>query len=404
MRFTHFWNQASNERIAQMLVRARELDRTRLRELAQDAGLELTGVSTAEPFGPELENVLVERIRDGRLNGLPWFTEERARFSVDPRNLHPTARSIVSVGVPYWNPAIQHPDDGVLRGRISRYAWGRDYHKTLKQRLRQLHGLIERETGRDVEARHLVDTARIVDRAAAARSGLGWYGKNTMILVPRHGSWVMLGELVLDVDIQPDIPLQPKCGRCTRCLDVCPTGALVDEYVLDTPKCISFLTIELRGSIPRDIRSKMRDWVFGCDMCQDICPYTGAAKPQQEPSFLPRSIDHAYPSLHWLLRMDEAEFRREFSGTAVMRAKWQGMARNAAVAIGNIGSDEDLTVLEETVATHPVPEVRGHAAWAMATINLAIAVDPLKRLRDRESAPEVIDEIDAAIGEYRETG
>lgn len=380
-----------------MRVINQAIERERLSELASEAGLAVTGVGPADSFGDDLENLLVGRIRNGHLDGFPWFTEERARFSTDPRNLHPTARSIISVGVPYWMPDIQHPEDGVLRGRISRYAWGRDYHKTVKQRMKHLHQLLEEELGRSIEARHLVDTARVVDRAIAARSGLGWYGKNTMILVPRRGSWVMLGDLVVDLDLQHDIPLQPKCGRCTRCLDICPTGALVDDYTLHTPSCISFLTIELRGWIPRDIRPKMGDWVFGCDMCQEICPYTNAAYAEDEPSFRPRSIDHAYPPLHWIINMDENEFRAEFSGTAVMRAKWEGMVRNAIVALGNSGSPDDLEALERVLVSHSRPVVRGHAVWAAARIDRTLARPMLERIRQRERDPDVQDEIASVL-------
>ncbi|MEX2426529.1 MAG: tRNA epoxyqueuosine(34) reductase QueG [Thermomicrobiaceae bacterium] len=380
-----------------MRVITRALDRSRVAELASEAGLSVTGVGPAGTFGDELGDLLVDRIRGGHLDGLHWFTEERARFSVDPRNLHAGARSIISVGVPYWNPDIRHPNDGVLRGRVSRYAWGRDYHKTLKQRMQHFHRLLEDATGRSIEARHLVDTARVVDRAIAARSGLGWYGKNTMILVPRRGSWVMLGELVVDLDLEHDIPLKPKCGQCTRCLDVCPTGALVDEYVLHTPSCISFLTIELRGSIPREIRTKMGEWVFGCDMCQEICPYTNAAYTEDEPTFHPKSVDHAYPPLHWLINMDEVEFRAEFSGTAVMRARWDGMVRNAAVAIGNIGSESDLDLLERIAREHSLPTVRGHASWAMARIDRDLAQPALRSLRSQEHDHEVVEEIDSAL-------
>ncbi len=380
-----------------MRVINRTIERERLSELAEQAGLSITGVGPADSFGDGLADVLVSRIRNGHLDGFPWFTEDRALFSTDPRNLHPTARSIISVGVPYWMPDIQHPNDGVLRGRISRYAWGRDYHKTIKQRMKHLHQLLEDELGRSIEARLLVDTARVVDRAIAARSGLGWYGKNTMILVPRRGSWVMLGELVVDFDLQHDIPLKPKCGQCTRCLDICPTGALVDDYTLHTPSCISFLTIELRGTIPREIREQMGDWVFGCDMCQEICPYTNAAYAEDEPTFRPKSIDHAFPPLHWIISMDEEEFRAEFSGTAVMRAKWEGMVRNAVVALGNTGSPDDLDVLERVLSTHSSPIVRGHAAWASARIDRDLVRPLLKRSHERETDPHVLEEIETAI-------
>jgi epoxyqueuosine reductase len=381
-----------------MAITNRTINRERVRELAAEAELSVAAVGPADSFGDELGDLIVDRIRNGHLDGFPWFTEERARFSVDPRNLHSTAQSIISVGIPYWTPDIPHPNDGVLRGRVSRYAWGRDYHKTMKQRMRRLHELLEDEIGRPIEARHLVDTARVVDRAIAARSGLGWYGKNTMILVPRRSSWVMLGDLVVDVHIDHDVPLKSKCGRCTRCIDICPTGALVDEYVLHTPSCISFLTIELRGPIPREIRPHMRDWVFGCDMCQEICPYTKAAYPEDEPTFRPASVDHAYPPLHWLLTMNEQEFRAEFSGTAVMRAKWAGMTRNAAVAIGNTGSHADLELLEQTVTTHPLPIVRGHAAWAMHQLDPVASESTLKRISKRENDPYVLDEITCTTG------
>jgi epoxyqueuosine reductase len=372
------------------------VDRDQIRRLATNAGLSVTGVTDARPFD-DYEPVVIDRIRAGHIDGLPWFTEERARFSIDPRNLHETARSIIAVGVPYWMPDIQHPRDGVKRGRISRYAWGRDYHRTLRQRMKALHSSLESAVGRDVEARFLVDTARIIDRAAAARSGLGWYGKNTMILVPRRGSWVMLGELIVDIDIEPDPPLTPRCGRCTRCQDICPTGALVDDYVLDVPRCISFLTIELRGPIPRHLRSQVGDWVFGCDMCQEICPYTGAALPEDEPSFRPETVDHAYPPLHWLLRMTDAEFRAAFRGTAVMRAKWHGMARNAAVALGNVGDERDLEALEACLRTHPDAVTRGHAGWAMGRISPELSTPALSRALASETDEFVRVEIQDAL-------
>jgi epoxyqueuosine reductase len=372
------------------------LTRDRLKALAEEAGLAVTAVTTADAF-PEIAEVLVERIRHGHMAGLDWFTEDRARFSADPRNLHPTARSIISVGVPYWQPDIQPPQDGVPRGRISRYAWGRDYHKTLRMRMGRLHTLLEAELGRKIEARFLVDTARIVDRAAAARAGLGWYGKNTMVLVPGYGSWVMLGELVVDVEIEPDAPLRPRCGRCTACIDVCPTGALVGPYTLHTPRCISFLTIELRGPIPRELRPLMDNWVFGCDLCQEICPYTGAARPVSDPDFQPERIEHCFPALDWLLRMTEEEFREVYRGRAVLRAKRSGLARNAAVALGNVGRPPDLAILEEALAWHDLPLVRGHAAWAMARIDADAARPALLAALEREPDPYVREEIRQAL-------
>ncbi len=364
------------------------LTRERVRELAAAAGLNVARVTSADPFDGLAEK-LEAHIDAGRMAGLDWFTVERARFSADPRNLHAGGRSIIAVGLPYWQPDIQPPDDDEPRGRISRYAWGRDYHKTLKNRMRDLQQRLEQDVGHAIEARLLVDTARIVDRAVAARSGLGWYGKNAMILVPGHGSWVMLGELVVDVEIEVDPSLKPRCGQCTGCLDACPTGALVAPYTVDTPRCISFLTIELRGPIPRELRPQMGNWVFGCDACQDVCPYTGAARPADDEAFRPARIENAFPSLHWLLRMTEPEFREVYRGTAVLRTKRAGLARNAAIALGNTGTARDLAVLEDALISHDEPLVRGHAAWAMARIDRSVASAALLQRLVREEDASV---------------
>lgn len=372
------------------------IDRSRMSELAARAGLAVTGVTSAEPFDG-LGEKLERHVRAGHVEGMDWFTVERSHFAANPQNLHGTARSIVAVGVPFWNPNIAPPDDDEPRGRIARYAWGRDYHKTLKARMTELHRLLEAETGRSIEARLLVDTARIVDRAVAARSGLGWYGKNSMILVPRHGSWVMLGELVVDIELEPDPPLKSRCGQCRRCLDACPTGALIDDHTLHAPTCISFLTIELRGTIPVELRSKMGNWVFGCDICQDVCPYTSAAQPEDDPAFRPERVEHAFPSLRWLLRMSEDEFRETYRGRSVLRAKRSGLARNAAVALGNVGTDQDLALLEEVVSSHDEPLVRGHAAWAMGRIDRAASVPLLERRLGVEQDASVRDEVRQAI-------
>jgi epoxyqueuosine reductase len=371
------------------------LDRQRLDEIALDCGITAVGVTTAEPFDG-LGDLLADRIDAGNLRGLDWFTVERARFSANPRNLHPTGRSIISIGVPYRLGHVVCPNDEP-RGKISRYAWGDDYHRTLKLRMRELHARLERELGQPIDARLLVDTARIVDRAIAARSGLGWYGKNTLILVPGHGSWVMLGDMIVDIEIEPDEPLKPKCGRCTMCIDRCPTGALQPGYIVETPRCISYLTIELRDAVPFELRPLMGRWVFGCDDCQEACPYTGAAKTDHDDTFASQTLDNAYPRLRWLLTMSEDEFRQTYRGTAVLRAKRSGLARNAAIALGNSGSDADLELLELVVSVHDLPLVRGHAAWAMAQLNHAAAEPFLIQQLTHEPEQSVRDEIASVL-------
>lgn len=370
---------------------------TRLvKQRAREAGLTVTAVTTAATF-PETLTVLQERIAAGYLDGLDWFTRERAAESCDPAVLMERAISIISAGVAYWGTEPGKPRDGVPRGRISRYARGADYHKLLPDRLRALHAMIEADVGHPVEARFLTDHARIVDRAVAARAGLGWYGKNACIIVPGHGSWVMLGELLLDLDLEPDAPLDHDCGRCQICLNNCPTGAIVAPYTIDAPACISFQTIENRGVIPRHLRSRMGDWVFGCDVCQEVCPYTGAAQDAPDPAFLPRDLENAYPSLHALLAMSTNTFRQRYRGTAVMRAKRNGMARNAAVALGNIGTEEDVRPLVTALLGHDASLVRAHAAWALGCIGGATARTGLELSWRRERDPDARTEIALAL-------
>jgi epoxyqueuosine reductase len=370
----------------------------RVKALAREHGLTVSAVTSAASF-PELFTILRDRIEAGHMAGLDWFTLDRAAESCDPTTLMADPLSILSVGIAYWGRDEGKPDDGVPRGRISRYARGRDYHEILPKRMRALHAAIEELTGHRVASRFLTDHARIVDRAVAARAGLGWYGKNACIIVPGHGSWVMLGELLLDLDLEPDQPLDKNCGRCHICLDQCPTGAIVAPYTIHTPSCISFQTIEQRGAIPRDLRSRLGDWVFGCDVCQDVCPYTGAAANDPDEAFLARDVEHAYPSLYRLLEMSTRTFRDQYRGTAVMRARRAGLARNAAVALGNIGTEDDVSLLSRVALGHDLALVRGHAAWALGRIGGGRGRRALARARERERDAEARTEIEFALDE-----
>ncbi|MDQ3547959.1 MAG: tRNA epoxyqueuosine(34) reductase QueG [Chloroflexota bacterium] len=373
-----------------------DLSRADLASMASAARLAVVGVTDGAPFAA-VEDYLVDHVERGHLEGMDWFTTERARQSADPATLHDSVRSIVSVAVPFWSGPAEPPDDGVLRGRIARYAWGRDYHNTLKNRMRELVATIEQHLGRAVESRVLVDTARTVDRAVAARSGTGWYGKNSMIIVPGHGSWVMLGEIMLDIDIQPDLPLAKDCGRCHICIDRCPTGAIVEPYRIDAPRCISYLTIEHRGVIPHHLRQLMGNLVFGCDICQDVCPYTSAARIVDDLDFAPRSIDNAFPSLAFLATMTEEQFRSTYSGTPVTRAKRAGLARNAAIALGNSQDVRAEPILISLLHTHDEPLARGHAAAALRQLMADASVNTLHVAWSREHDNYVREEIEQAL-------
>jgi epoxyqueuosine reductase len=205
---------------------------------------------------------------------------------------------------------------------------------------------------------------------------------------------VLLGELVLDLELTPDAPLDRNCGNCTICIDACPTNAIVAPYTIHAPRCISYLTIEERGVIPHELRPAMQDWVYGCDVCQEVCPYTKAARPVDDDDLRPASLNNCYPSLHWLLEMTPDEFGATYFGTPVPRTKRRGLARNAAIALGNTGSDADITVLARALETHDEPLVRGHAAWALGCLG---GRNELDRVRLTEPDPYVQDEIDRAL-------
>jgi epoxyqueuosine reductase len=365
---------------------------------AHALGFDLVRFTSAQPF-PEAQRLMEERIGAGLYSGLSWFNLERAAIAGDPRNLMPSAQTIVSLGISYLSDAeITASSAGEPRGRVARYAWGLDYHEVFKDKLWELHAYVQEQLGRDVEARALVDTARIVDRAVAQRAGLGWYGKNTNLLSREHGSWVLLGELLLDVALPPDEPLRTTCGACTRCLPSCPTGALIAPGVLDNNRCISYLTIEHKGVIPREMRPLMGDWVFGCDICQDVCPVNRKAAPGNHPEFAPEQGIGPSPSLLELLAMTEEEFRARFRHSPVKRAKLQGMQRNAAIALGNIGDPIAVPALV-TAMNGPYELVRGHAAWALGRLGGDEAVAALLSRQVVEDVEWVQAEIAAALAE-----
>jgi epoxyqueuosine reductase len=365
-------------------------------ERANVLGFDLVRFTSAAPF-PETQRVLEERIDQGLLSGLTWFTRERASVAGDPRKLMPAVKTIVSLGISYLSDLPVEPAlPGAPRGRVARYAWGLDYHEVFKDKLRSLHAFVQEQLARPVEVRALVDTARIVDRAVAQRAGLGWYGKNTNLLNRRYGSWVLLGELLLDVELTPDAPVKTHCGTCTRCLPSCPTGALIAPGVLDNNRCISYLTIELRGPIPRELRSLIGDWVFGCDICQEVCPVNTKAAAGNHPEFSARHGIGPSPNLIELLDMPEEEFRERFRHSPVKRTKWTGIRRNASVALGNIGDPAAVPALVRALNSEPAL-VRGHAAWALGRIGGNEALAALNLRQQIEEDDWVREEIGEAI-------
>jgi epoxyqueuosine reductase len=366
-------------------------------EQAKSLGFDLCGVVRAEKF-PELERTS-EWLARGYAGEMKYLADPRRS---DPQTAMPGIRSAI-VGL--LNYSTEQPlstdralplDDGKPSGWISRYAWGDDYHDVLRERLDALvESLRERFTG-PFEARTYVDTGPVQERVLAKYAGLGWLGKNTLLLNQMLGSFFFLGVILTTLDLEPtlganELPPPDLCGSCRRCLDACPTQAFVEPYVMDARKCISYLTIELRGAIPEDLRGLMGNHVFGCDICQDVCPWNRRAPVVTLPQFRPRVFPSAeenrsdaslptqdeslyLPRLEWLLELSEADFRELFRGSAVKRTKWRGLIRNACIALGNSGlrpgmADQSrIKVLLDRLAASEDQVLAESAQWALSRI------------------------------------
>ncbi|MEC9237637.1 MAG: tRNA epoxyqueuosine(34) reductase QueG, partial [Chloroflexota bacterium] len=353
----------------------------------------------AEEFAQD-RNVALTRIKSGQMNGLPWYTESRVRHGADPQELLPGARSIICLGQSYLGLASEE-QASLGSGKVARYARVKDYHRAMKGRMKAFVRGLEEQLEAPVAARWYVDDGPMLDRAAAARSGLGWFGKSTNILTPSHGSWVLLGQVITDLELEPDQPLKKTCGACVRCIDDCPTGAIVAPYVVDNTRCISYQTIENRGVIPLEMRPFIGDWVFGCDICQDVCPVNRKASEAHQPI---RTAEAVGPSgeldLAELLALSAEEFRSRFQGTSIMRAKRVGLQKNACIALGNNRDEAGVPALVSTLTTAEAL-VRGHAAWALGQIATAEAIASLEQAMARETDKYVQDEIDGALKESR---
>jgi len=339
---------------------------TELKAYAREVGFHLVGVTSPAPF-PEAELDITRWLDAGHQGEMAWLNEARARLATHPDELLPGARSLVVVGVAYRTeqPAAPTP----LSGRVARYAWGSDYHDELKARLQQLATFLGEHVPPEhepVRTRVFVDSGPLVERDAAVRAGLGFRGKNTNLLTP-IGSYVFLGALLCNVALEVDAPQTKDCGSCTRCLDACPTAALDEPYHLAAERCIAYLTIEHRGPIAPELRPLVGDWVFGCDVCQEVCPYNAASrdKPRGWPAFEPRPALGTRPDLPSLLRLDDEAFRTTFRGSPMKRAKRRGLARNAAIALGNSGEAAARPALAAAAERDPEPLVRDAAAWAL---------------------------------------
>jgi epoxyqueuosine reductase len=328
--------------------------------MASACGFELSGVARA---GPAPDRVRYhEWAAAGHAGEMRYLTDRRVAVRDDPRNLLPSARSIVCVGKIYQTPWPHSTrfGDGA-RGWISRYAWGGDYHDEMRRGLERLDAMLRQHAGEKMESKICVDTAPLLERTYARLAGLGWIGKNTCLINQQIGSWVFLGELLVSLDLEPDAPPPDRCGTCTRCLDACPTGAFPAPGVLDSRRCLSYLTIELRGAWPEEPRAQAGAHIFGCDICQDVCPWNRRAPATEDPAFTPRQFA---PPLQEMAALSEAEFREMFSGTPVARARYSGFLRNVAIAMGNSGRPDFREALQRMAGSGDAA-VADAAAWAL---------------------------------------
>jgi|HubBroStandDraft_1064217.scaffolds.fasta_scaffold01284_9 epoxyqueuosine reductase len=344
-----------------------------IKTLAHECGFELAGIAAAAPV-PET-GYYGQWVADGMAGEMGYLTGRRAGLRDDPRQLLPSARSVLCVGKLYNGPqAYSAQFDSEDQGWISRYAWGEDYHQVLRRGLTRVVDGLRAASTAAFEWKICVDTAPLLERAYARHAGLGWIAKNTCLINQAMGSWFFLGELLLSLDLAPDQPPPGRCGSCTRCIDACPTQAIVPtgvgegpEWALDSRLCISYFTIELRGAAPDAARPGIGRHVFGCDICQDVCPWNRRAPTTEEPAF---AAAHFAPPLEKLAALSEEEFRKMFRASSISRARYAGFLRNVAIAMGNAGQERFRAPLEK-LAARPEAVVSESARWGLRQLNAA---------------------------------
>jgi len=346
-----------------------------VKQAAREAGFDLAGIAPVREFS-ELQHFpqWIAAGHAGEMKYMEARNEAGQLKRASLRSVAPWARSVVVCAINYntAQPYSTQSNDP-RRGWISRYAWSReDYHDAVMQRLRQVEARMRQANrqgakNEDIETRSYVDTGPLLERVYAKYAGVGWIGKNTCILNQKMGSWVFLGVILTSLELEPDLPAPDRCGTCTRCIEACPTDALIAPYQLDSNRCISYLTIEKRGAIPEDLRDGMGRHVFGCDICQDVCPWNRKAPATTAEEFQPRE-GLVNPALEWLAEMSADEFREKFRGSPVRRTKRTGIRRNAAIAMGNSGDRRFVPVLE-ALSSDEDPIVAESARWAAGKLS-----------------------------------
>lgn len=367
-----------------------------LEEKARAAGFDLVGVTGAEPLTKG-----GERLRYWQEAGMAAdmdYMRRPVELLSDPRRLQKSARTVISLGVSYY-PG-EHPENLEGGGRVARYAWGNDYHVVIKERLYKLRTELEEALGCRIKARAFTDAVPLLERSAAQHAGLGFFGRNSCLINGNIGSYFFIADLIVDLELERDGEGTGTCGKCTRCMMFCPTGAIKAPGVVDARLCISYLTIENKGEIPRELRRAVGDWAFGCDVCQEVCPYNKRkATRSRWPEFSAGSGAGPYLKITEVLgiRTDE-EFEERFGGTPLTRPGRSGLLRNCCVAAGNLARHEAVPALVCCLHEDPSPLVRGHAAWALGEIEGEEARAALEEALEKETDGGCREEIWHALG------
>jgi epoxyqueuosine reductase len=338
-----------------------------IKDQARRLGFTLAGVTT--PEAPPHFSTFERWLDAGRHGDMGYLADDRSRARrADPRLILPECKSILVLAAPYADPksaeASREPGPS---GCVAAYAWGDDYHNVFIPKLQKIVAFIEKQVGHPVPNRYYTDTGPILERDLAQRAGLGWIGKNTCLINARHGSYFLLAEILLGLELMPDPPLTTDhCGTCTRCIEACPTECILPDRAIDARRCISYLTIELKNDIPEGLRPLLGDWVFGCDVCQIVCPWNRFASESGDEAFAPRP-DAPRPNLIRELELTPEAFKHKFKNSPVKRAKRRGYLRNVAVAAGNSGDESTIPALE-SAGKDTEPMVREHAIWALESV------------------------------------
>jgi epoxyqueuosine reductase len=370
---------------------------TQIKIAAQELGFGVAGIASVEPF--DRDNTAFQKWLESDFAAGMDYMQRRPELRARPRELVPYARSVITLAVNHYAeaPAFDHEQ---RYGRVARYAWGRDYHDVVKPRLQALAARIEQLAGRPIHARCFVDAVPLLERAVAARAGVGFFGKNTNLLQPRSGSWFFLSEILLDLELPADNHQKKvSCGSCHRCIDACPTDAFAGPYRLDSRRCISYLTIENKGAIPRELRAGVGEWIFGCDVCQDVCPFNRFASETAWPEFRPEAGVGARLDLVEVLSIaTDDEFRARFRGTPLTRPKRRGLLRNAAVVAANIGAGAAVPLLISRIENDAEPLIRSHALWGLAQLDPRLAILAAQHARKTDPDPSVLQEAEMVLG------